>query len=307
VVVVGGVRRFAGVVAVLGALSVALVGCSGGSAQPGAAAPGASADGCGAPTDAAALACRLRSGDAVVHDPAATPTALADAGRRTQDAYRRLGDHPEWDAAVLPALGPALGAQAQHAVAAYRALISLDGRPSTTLPAWKVVDPIPADVLRGYYDEAQRRYGVSWTVLAAVNLVETRMGRVVGLSTAGAQGPMQFMPPTWAAYGLGGDVWNPRDAILGAAHYLAANGGADPARLDRALRRYNNDVRYVSAVRDYAAMMAADPRAFIGLHAWPVEYRTVAGDIPLDPGYASTTRIPVAEWLASHPEVPGAR
>jgi len=130
---------------------------------------------------------------------------------------------------------------------------------------------------------------------------------VVGLSTAGGAGSDAVHAAHWAAYGLGGDVWNPRDAILGAAHYLAANGGVDPARLDRALRRYNNDVRYVSAVRDYAAMMAADPRAFIGLHAWPVEYRTVAGDIPLDPGYASMTRIPVAEWPASHPEVPGAR
>lgn len=304
--VVGGVRRFAGVAAVLGALSVALVaGCSGAPAGgPDGAVP---ADGCGAPTDPAALACRLRTGDAVVHDAAATPAALADAGRRTQDAYRRLGDHPGWDATVLAAVDPPLRAQAQHAVTAYRALISLDGGPSTTLPAWRVVDPLPIDALRGYYDEAQRRYRVSWTVLAAVNLVETRMGRVVGLSTAGAQGPMQFMPPTWAAYGLGGDVWQPRDAILGAANYLAANGGADPARLDRALRRYNNDVRYVRAVREYAAMMDADPRAFVGLHAWPVEYRTVAGDIPLEPGYVSTAPISVAEWLASHPEVPGAR
>jgi membrane-bound lytic murein transglycosylase B len=295
-------RRLAGAltVLVLGMVAV-LSGCSSGGST------GAPSAGCPTQADPAALACQLRAGDAVLHDLAAAPDALADAGRSTQDAYRTLGDHPEWDGAVLAALDPPLRAQSQHALAAYRALRSLDGPPQTTLPAWRVVDPMPADQLRGYYAEAQRRYGVSWTVLAAVNLVETRMGRVVGLSTAGAQGPMQFMPPTWAAYGLGGDVWNTRDAIMGAANYLAANGGANPARLDRALRRYNNDVRYVSAVREYAAMMDADPNAYRGLHAWPVEYRTVAGDIPLDPGYASDRRIPVAEWLETHPVVPGAR
>jgi len=296
-------RRLARALVVLVVLAVAvLTGCSSGGSTGGS--PSA---GCPPQVDPAALACQLRAGDAVVRDPAAAPGVLADAGRSTQDAYRTLGDHPEWDGAVLAALDPALRGQAQHALAAYRALRALDGAPQTMLPAWRVVEPLPADQLRGYYDEAQRRYGVSWTVLAAVNLVETRMGRVIGLSSAGAQGPMQFMPPTWAAYGLGGDVWDTRDAIMGAANYLAANGGANPSRLDRALKRYNNDVRYVSAVREYAAMMDADPNAYRGLHAWPVEYRTVAGDIPLDPGYASDRRIPVGEWLETHPVVPGAR
>jgi membrane-bound lytic murein transglycosylase B len=97
--------------------------------------------------------------------------------------------------------------------------------------------------LRTYYAEAQRRFGVPWFVLAAVHLVESRMGRIVGHSSADAQGPMQFLPSTWAHYGLGGDVWNNRDAILGAANYLAANGAADgtDAGLDKALYRYNND------------------------------------------------------------------
>jgi membrane-bound lytic murein transglycosylase B len=290
------VRRFAGAVA----LVLLVAGCSSGGG------PVAPPEGCPA-TGPAALACEIRAGDAVVHDPAASPEALADAGRRTQDAYQDLGDHPEWDAAVIAAVGPGLGGQTQHAVTAYRALTSLNGGPSALLPAWRVVDPLPAGQLRGYYDAAQRRFGIPWTVLAAVNLVETRMGRVVGLSSAGAQGPMQFMPATWAAYGLGGDVWNPRDSIMGAANYLAANGGASAGGLDRALRRYNNDVRYVRAVREYAAMMVADPRAFIGLRAWPVVYRTVAGDVPLPTGYASDRRIPVAEWLATHPVTPGSR
>ncbi|PZS40845.1 MAG: hypothetical protein DLM62_00680 [Pseudonocardiales bacterium] len=172
-----------------------------------------------------------------------------------------------------------------------------------TVPAWRVVEPLAAPQLRAYYAEAQRRFGVPWSVLAAVHLVETRMGRIVGLSTAGAQGPMQFLADTWARYGLGGDVWNTRDAILGAANYLAANRGADgtDAGLDNALYRYNNDARYGRAVRAYAALMQADGRAFLGFHAWQVYYRTSLGDVALPTGYASSRRMPVQEWLASRP------
>jgi membrane-bound lytic murein transglycosylase B len=129
------------------------------------------------------------------------------------------------------------------------------------------------------------------------------MGRIVGLSSAGAQGPMQFLPGTWARYGLGGDVWNTRDAILGAANYLAANGAADgtDARLDNALYRYNNDTRYVRGVRHYAAVMQADERAFLGFHAWQVYYRTHLGEIALPTGYKLSRSMPVEEWLATRP------
>jgi membrane-bound lytic murein transglycosylase B len=144
---------------------------------------------------------------------------------------------------------------------------------------------------------------VPWSVLAAVHLVETRMGRIVGLSTAGAQGPMQFIAGTWTRYGLGGDVWNTRDAILGAANYLAVNGAAEgtDAGLDNALYRYNNDSRYVRAVRDYAALMHADERAFLGFHAWHVYYRTHFGVYLLPTGYASPRSMPVQVWLATRP------
>jgi membrane-bound lytic murein transglycosylase B len=56
------------------------------------------------------------------------------------------------------------------------------------------------------------------------NYAESKFGRVVSASSAGAQGPMQFIPSTWAAYGLGGDVHDPHDAILGAANYVHASG-----------------------------------------------------------------------------------
>jgi membrane-bound lytic murein transglycosylase B len=73
---------------------------------------------------------------------------------------------------------------------------------------------------------------------------------------------MQFMPATWAAYGLGGDVHDPRDAILGAANLLHANGS--PGDDARALYRYNPSSLYVDAVRRYARRMrtAAQVRAF---------------------------------------------
>jgi membrane-bound lytic murein transglycosylase B len=108
-----------------------------------------------------------------------------------------------------------------------------------------------------------------------VNFVETAFGKVRSRSTAGAQGPMQFLPATWRAYGLGGDIDDPRDAILGAANYLRASGA--PGDLRRALYAYNHSWLYVDAVLAYARVMRRDVRAFHGFHAWQVFVRTPAG------------------------------
>ena len=77
------------------------------------------------------------------------------------------------------------------------------------------------------YRAAEAEFGIPWKYLAAINLVETGIGRIRGTSIAGAQGPMQFMPATWEAYGGGGDINDTHDAIRGAARYLAANNGAN--------------------------------------------------------------------------------
>jgi membrane-bound lytic murein transglycosylase B len=134
--------------------------------------------------------------------------------------------------------------------------------------------PPPARLL-GWYREAQRRFRVRWQLLAAVNFVESAFGKVRNTSTAGAQGPMQFEPATWRAYGLGGNIHDAHDAILGAANYLAANHGATRER--DAVYHYNPSRLYVDAVERYANRIARDPHAFFRYYSWQVYFRTRTG------------------------------
>lgn len=128
--------------------------------------------------------------------------------------------------------------------------------------------PASAADLLAWYRLAERRFHVRWELLAAVNFVESAFGKVKNTSGAGAQGPMQFEPATWRAYGLGGDVNDPHDAILGAANYLAANGGGRRER--DALWHYNPSGLYVDAVERYANSMARSHDAFFEYYAWQV-------------------------------------
>jgi soluble lytic murein transglycosylase-like protein len=133
----------------------------------------------------------------------------------------------------------------------------------------------PAGVLLRYYRKAERRFEVSWKVLAAVNFVESAFGRLRNKSTAGAQGPMQFIPSTWEAYGMGGDVEDPRDAIMGAANYLRASGA--PGDYRRALYAYNPSSAYVEAVLRYTRQIRRDRRAYFAFHSWQVFVNTPSG------------------------------
>lgn len=106
--------------------------------------------------------------------------------------------------------------------------------------------------------------GLSWTVLAAIGQVESDHGRNAGRSSAGALGPMQFMPATWKAYGVDGDgdgradIMNPFDAIPGAAGYLCANGaGRGGKQLYNAVWHYNHADWYVQKVLNLARAYAA--------------------------------------------------
>ncbi|GAA2158401.1 lytic transglycosylase domain-containing protein [Actinomadura napierensis] len=106
--------------------------------------------------------------------------------------------------------------------------------------------------------------GLSWTVLAAIGQVESDHGRNAGRSSAGALGPMQFMPATWKVYGVDGDrdgkadIMNPYDAIPGAAKYLCANGaGKGGQQLYQAVWHYNHADWYVQKVLNLARAYAA--------------------------------------------------
>lgn len=243
----------------------------------------------------------LVADERALRDPASTAAVLRDAARRQQMAYRTIGRHPEWDAQVRARITPELSAVYDLNISARRALDALlTSEANTTLPAWRILAPPPAPELLAHYREAEAASGVPWNYLAAVNLIETRFGSIAGNSSAGAQGPMQFLPSTFAAYGQGGNIHAPRDAILAAGRYLAANNFAgDP---DHALFRYNNSDHYVRAVRDYADVLAADPAAFTGYHLWEVYYRTTSGDVLLPIGYDAATPVPVADYVAEHPQ-----
>ena len=128
-------------------------------------------------------------------------------------------------------------------------------------PTGRVAD-IPPAMLSLYVAAAGRCPGLSWTVLAAIGKVESDHGRGPEVSAAGAEGPMQFMPATWAVYGVDGDgdgvasIWDPADAVPAAADLLCADGGGDPGLLNRAIFQYNHAASYVRLVLAWADFYA---------------------------------------------------
>ncbi|HEV3504958.1 MAG TPA: lytic murein transglycosylase, partial [Actinomycetes bacterium] len=110
-------------------------------------------------------------------------------------------------------------------------------------PSARAIADIPPELLPIYQKAAKDSCDMPWGVLAAIGKVETDHGRsqLPGVSSgengSGAGGPMQFLQPTWDAYGVDGDRdgdkdrYDPVDAIWGAANYLCSNGAGDPARL----------------------------------------------------------------------------
>jgi membrane-bound lytic murein transglycosylase B len=250
-------------------------------------------------SDPTRLADDLVADEQALRDGSTAEEVLVVAAHRQQAAYRAIGRHPEWDASTRPRIPPPLLETYDRNLDARRQLTAMT-HARDTLPAWRIEPPAPADQLLGCYHEAESASGVGWNYLAAINLIETRFGSINGVSTAGAEGPMQFLPSTFAAYGAGGDIHSPRDSIMASGRYLAANGFANDR--DQAIRRYNHSDEYVQAVDQYAAVLAADPAAFAGYYRWDVYYLTTVGDVLLPIGYAATSPIPVGDYLTTHPQ-----
>src|SRR4029077_7765573 len=126
--------------------------------------------------DAAYVADELGTVEEAIRNPDTPTGEYASLGQRQQIAYHRLAAHPDWVPAVLNAVAPSVRSAIQDNLSAAQQIGDLNGT-SSALPHWRIIAPPGPDVLRGYYDEAQQASGVAWQYLAAINLIETNMGR----------------------------------------------------------------------------------------------------------------------------------
>ncbi|HEU4462250.1 MAG TPA: lytic murein transglycosylase [Solirubrobacterales bacterium] len=192
----------------------------------------------------------VKEGDALTPPPApATKTAPPSGGLGPGDAPSSETAEPETPeeaetGATAPA--PAAGAFAIPSLPASSCAVS--GVPPVLIPI---------------YHRASEAYGLGAqgpAILAAINAIETGFGQNLGPSYAGAEGWMQFMPETWAMYGVDAngdgvkDPNNPEDAIHAAARYLSAAGF--PADVWGAIWAYNHADWYVEDVLEHAGCYA---------------------------------------------------
>lgn len=112
------------------------------------------------------------------------------------------------------------------------------------------------------YQAAAKRYGISWTILAAIHKKETNFSTNPVVSYEGAEGPMQFMPSTFETYGVTApechgqpNINNVYDAIYTAAHMLALDGCAKNPTA--AIYQYNHSMAYVESIEALARTYAA--------------------------------------------------
>ena len=156
--------------------------------------------------------------------------------------------------------------QAAPAATGYDA--GLGGQPTPL-----AIQDIPAGYLAWYQAAAQTCPGLPWSVLAGIGKSESDHGRSrlpgvqSGVNTAGAEGPMQFLPATFAQYAVNADParpltpYDPADAIYTAARMLCADGarGGTSAGIQQAIFAYNHASWYVSGVLAWASRYAATP------------------------------------------------
>ncbi|GAA2456155.1 NlpC/P60 family protein [Actinomadura vinacea] len=173
---------------------------------------------------------------------------------------------------------------------------------------------IPA-VYGALYLKAGQRYGIGWHVLAAVGKIESDHGRGTepgiksGTNQAGAAGPMQFLAGTWAAFGVDGDrdgdkdVYDPADAVPGAARYLKHEGAPD--KIHQALFRYNHSTTYVQSVLRQARAYAKAGETTRGASSTAPQASGACGEVdafPVQaPGQAASKAITFARAQLGKP------
>ena len=255
------------------------------------------------PADPATTAALLAQVEEALRSPATPEADLPGLGHQQQVIYRVLAHQRHRGTLVRAALPERWRPVLDLHVAARRHFIAMHdpSRRPTHVPAWRILPPERAENLLRYYREAAAATGIAWEVLAAVNLVESGMGRIDGVSVADARGPMQFLPSTWAEPGIGngGDIRDPRTAIGAAARYLVRRGGLKDIR--KGLWGYNNSDHYGQAVLAYAALLRNDPAAYRGLYHWEIHFAAAAGDLWLPVGYNQPKPLPATTWLRTNP------
>jgi cell wall-associated NlpC family hydrolase len=192
---------------------------------------------------------------------------------------------------VLVALGLVVGLLGTAVVGSAMAMFGLDVQPTATSAA---TTKIPPAMLTLYQQAADACPGLPWTVLAAIGTVESDNGQSdlpgvhSGANPAGAEGPMQFEPSTFAEYAQpvppgGADPpspYDPTDAVSAAARLLCANGAAGGANLPGAVYAYNHSTAYVAQVLALAQSYgSASPPAAASAEAGTVAAEWALGQI----------------------------
>ena len=179
--------------------------------------------------------------------------------RARRRAARRLPGTP----ATRPATAGGTGAVAPVPFASSGSFTAPLGVPNFFIQKFRI-----PPFLLPIYQAAGTEYGVPWQVLAAINEIETDYGRNLNVSSAGAQGWMQFMPESWRTYGVDAngdgkkDPYNPVDAIFAAGRYLRAAGAEK--NINKAIFAYNHADWYVQSVLLRAKLIGAMPADLVG-------------------------------------------
>lgn len=254
------------------------------------------------PTTQGAAAERLFQVEGRIHTLDADDELFADVAHEQQMLYRTIGRHPDWIPALLADAPPEYAPIIEQHLAARRSIAGIgfgsNSGPPMNVPAWEIIEPLPVDELRALYDQAEEATGIDWAFLAAINLLETGFGRIDGLSTAGAQGPMQFLPTTFDEVS-DGDIRDPLDAIPAAARYLVRRGGPDD--MHKALFGYNNSDSYVAAITHYANLFRDDERSLVATHSWEIHYSADVADLWLPVGYRRDEPQPAVDYIVDAP------